>query len=137
MLCCKILGVRELNKPRNVWCEHVEKGVGCKMHGNSGYPIGCRQFICAWLAQDIAEELRPDKVHAFITDTTDGKGVAVQLDSGYPLAHLEEPLKDYIGSLIARRMPVVVVSGRWVYRNAGDRNVWIKAEAEASALSIP
>lgn len=131
MLCCKILGVRGLNKPRNVWCEHVEKGAGCRMHGNAEYPKECREFICSWLAQDIAEELRPDRVHAFITDTTDGKGVAVQLDPGYPLAHLEEPLKGYIGSLVARGMPVVVVSGRWIYRNPAGGNVWIKAEATA------
>ena len=126
-LCCKILGVRSLNKPRNVWCRHVSKGAGCDWHGSAAYPEECGQFVCAWLAQDIAEQLRPDKVHAFVTDTTDGKGVAIQLDPGYPLAHLDDPLKAYIAALTARGMPVVVTSGRWIYRSAG-RGVWMKAE---------
>ena len=30
--CCKILKIRELNKPANTWCKHCNIGVGCGIY---------------------------------------------------------------------------------------------------------
>lgn len=56
--CCTLLPVTELNKPRNVLCEHCE--VGCSIYKDR--PQSCVDFNCAYLqADNTPESLRPDK----------------------------------------------------------------------------
>lgn len=57
-LCCKLVGTHELSKPPNVWCQHCEIGVGCKIHETR--PQGCRDFECLFYQNpQMPEELRP------------------------------------------------------------------------------
>ena len=57
-VCCTLCPVPELNKPRNVLCEHCE--VGCSIYKDR--PQSCAEFECAYLQVDnIPESLRPDK----------------------------------------------------------------------------
>ena len=59
-LCCNLLPIEELNKPRGVWCQHAKKGKGCAIYPDR--PSGCRTWRCQWIISDImGEELRPDR----------------------------------------------------------------------------
>ena len=46
-LCCKVLGIPELNKPKDAWCPNFAPGAGCRIY--PGRPPSCRNFICRWL----------------------------------------------------------------------------------------
>jgi hypothetical protein len=46
-LCCKVLGVPELDKHKDDWCPHFAAGAGCSIYGNR--PSSCRNFACRWL----------------------------------------------------------------------------------------
>lgn len=66
-LCCRVMGITELNKPANQWCQHFDKGVGCKIYGER--PGSCSSFKCVWLASQDKKNnmaawpinMRPDK----------------------------------------------------------------------------
>lgn len=123
-LCCKVMGIKELKKPRNHWCPHAKKGVGCSIYTDR--PPSCVEFECLWLQkEDIPDEFRPDKIHAFFTDLQGNEGIAVHLDPGYPLAHLDEPLVGLLKRIAARGLRVMVICGERVYfRHHGE---WIRA----------
>jgi hypothetical protein len=64
-LCCKIAKVPELNKPSNQWCQHCAIGVGCRTYDDR--PKVCSEFTCHWLASDMPDEERPDRVGFYIS----------------------------------------------------------------------
>ena len=46
-LCCKVLGIPELEKPKDSWCPNFAPGIGCRIYANR--PPSCRNFNCRWL----------------------------------------------------------------------------------------
>ena len=46
-LCCKVLGIPELEKPKDVWCPNFAAGAGCRIYADR--PPSCRNFACQWL----------------------------------------------------------------------------------------
>lgn len=61
--CCKLPEIPELDKPVNVWCEHVRLDRatgGCGIYADRPKP--CREFRCAWLDGLGDEEDRPDRL---------------------------------------------------------------------------
>jgi hypothetical protein len=121
-LCCRIMGVRELDKPRNIWCQHVVKGKGCSIHPDR--PATCREFECIWLQnQDLPDEFRPDRIHAFLTSTAEEGGVVVHADPGYPAAHLDEPLAGLLKRLRGRGIKVIVICGKRAHY--WHQGVWV------------
>jgi hypothetical protein len=70
-LCCRVLEVKEIEKPFLEWCRHPKRGVGCAIYETR--PESCRAFVCTWLASQRAgppdgapwdrmpPELRPDR----------------------------------------------------------------------------
>src|SRR4051794_7389373 len=47
-LCCKLLPIRELEKPENKWCVHCKPASGgCTIYADR--PPSCREFACHWL----------------------------------------------------------------------------------------
>ena len=66
-MCCKILGISELEKPAHRWCPHCDKGKGCKVYDTR--PQACQQFQCLWLAVSsdvLPDDIRPDRSHVVI-----------------------------------------------------------------------
>ena len=58
-LCCKLMDIKELNKPKDVWCPNFQTGVGCGIY--SDRPPSCRNFVCHWLADaTIGPEWKPN-----------------------------------------------------------------------------
>jgi len=47
-LCCKLLGIPELEKPKDVWCPNFLAGTGCRIYVDR--PPSCRSFVCRWLS---------------------------------------------------------------------------------------
>ena len=45
-LCCKLIGVTELEKPAGEWCKHCEVGKGCKIYAER--PETCSAWHCGW-----------------------------------------------------------------------------------------
>jgi len=81
-LCCKVLGVEELAKARDVWCCHASKGTGCAIYAER--PHTCRTFACLWLTQNLPPDARPDRVHGVLATTDDGSHVVLHEDPGWP-----------------------------------------------------
>ena len=46
-LCCKVLGIPELEKPKDSWCPNFAPGIGCRIYADR--PPSCRNFNCRWL----------------------------------------------------------------------------------------
>lgn len=112
-LCCKLLGVRELQKPRNVWCKHnhADKTKGCTIWNKEGYPETCGGFKCGWLDREdvLPDSMRPDRVHAFITGFSEGRGIAIYVDPGYPLAHRQEPWKSLLDGCWRQGLTIIAM----------------------------
>jgi hypothetical protein len=60
-LCCKLLPVRELEKPGNTRCIHQSRK-GCGIYRKPGFPPSCHLWSCRWLvADDTTDMIRPDR----------------------------------------------------------------------------
>ena len=93
-LCCKLLPVIDIQKPRNQWCPHVKFGHGCGIYADR--PRSCRIWSCGYLLRKNAPEaLKPNRCHVVIdmmTDTIWDNGKAynamqIWVDPAYPDAH--------------------------------------------------
>jgi hypothetical protein len=99
-LCCKIMGVPEIDKPRGTWCPHCLRGKGCGIYADR--PGGCRTFFCGWLTNPrFGPEWKPDRSKIVITVGRDGNGFDFQCDPGFPQAWRKEPYYGQIKSLAA------------------------------------
>jgi hypothetical protein len=59
-LCCKLLAVKDLGKPRDVWCTHCKPGRGCLIYASR--PRDCTAFNCGYLmSADLGEEWKPNR----------------------------------------------------------------------------
>ena len=59
-LCCKVMEIKELEKPMNKWCDFCDRGVGCKIYPTR--PSECRTFDCLWLKdENFPDEFRPQR----------------------------------------------------------------------------
>jgi hypothetical protein len=90
-LCCKLLGVTELEKPLNVWCVHCKPGGGCKIY--DARPQSCRDFICGWLADDsLPDALRPDRAKVVLGVNPTATRVTATCDPAQPTAWRKAPV---------------------------------------------
>lgn len=127
-LCCKVLGIEELNKPKNVWCVNAKRGHGCVVH-ETIIPQSCIDFVCMWLEKEhkdggLREEFRPDKIHAVLTWLPKGSpGICVRVDPGYPNSHKIFPLSAFI-DYVRQKVVLVVVVGEHYYQKIEDK--WVE-----------
>ena len=105
-LCCKVLAVRELGKPKDTWCPHARKGAGCGIYWMRPEP--CRDFRCFWLQGLLPEPFRPDKVHGVVYSTRDGANVAIHEDPGYA-GQARHALRPFLEPFVADGQHMVVV----------------------------
>jgi hypothetical protein len=107
-LCCKLLSIRELDKPIDTWCQHCRPGKGgCSIYANR--PAECRSFECGWLADErIGEEWFPARCKMVLSQTDEGH-LSVTVDPAFSDAWRREP---YHSQLMAQPGLVVVRVGR-------------------------
>lgn len=62
--CCKALPVAEIGKAAGRWCQHCNKGRGCRVYGT--HPKGCQEFQCQWLLGSFTDTERPDTMRIVV-----------------------------------------------------------------------
>ena len=117
-LCCKVFELPELAKPAGKWCQHVEQGRGCKVHG-SGQPKFCRAFFCEWRASPtLGPEWKPDRARFVLSVYPGTQALAVTLDPGAPGAWRKEPyysqIKEWGRHALINGSNVMVLNGNRV-----------------------
>ena len=87
-LCCKVLGVQEIEKPSETLCVHCELGMGCKIYQTR--PQECIDFTCGYLLEpNLGPEWKPD-VSGIVLRTL-GRTLTAHVDASTPNAWLREP----------------------------------------------
>jgi hypothetical protein len=125
-LCCKIIGIEELDNPAGTWCPHCKIGAGCAIYERR--PKECRTFRCAYLVDPALDERwKPSESKiVLITDTTQ-KRIEAHVDPHRPMAWRLEPvyaqLKTWSRSAVQNGAQVVVFVARHAYVILPDRDV--------------
>ena len=124
-LCCKILRIEELAKPKGTWCRHCEAGGGCKIYEQR--PSECKKFLCGFLtATELSEEWRPSKCKIVLVAELGGKRIAAHVDPSRPAAWRIEPyysqLKAWARYAAPGRGQVVVYIGMRIIVIFPDRD---------------
>lgn len=113
-LCCKLLPVKEINKPATTRCQHQRHGKGCAVYHKpeKGFPWSCAAWSCVWLGgadADAAKLSRPDRSHCvidvmpdFVTAQDPNVGevripaVQIWADPKYPDCHRDPELRAWL-----------------------------------------
>jgi len=87
-LCCKVLGIPEIDKPAEVLCPHCALGQGCTIYATR--PADCAEFLCGYLMEPaLGPEWKPDVSHIVLRII--GKTLTAHVDTAEPRAWLREP----------------------------------------------
>src|SRR5438552_3909987 len=87
-LCCKLLGVAELAKPRGRWCAHCRQGQGCTIYDTR--PTACREFRCGWLqSAEVSDAWFPARSRMMLS--YERLGLVVYVDEGHAGAWRQAP----------------------------------------------
>lgn len=100
-LCCKVMGVAELDKAPGRWCAHYLKGGGCGVYDTR--PSSCRSFHCEWLLSDkLGSEWKPDKARFVLSWEETRQKLSIVVDPAQPMAWRREPYQSRIRGWAAR-----------------------------------
>lgn len=89
-MCCKLLGVAELEKAAGRWCGHYRRGTGCAVYETR--PGACASFECLWLdSMKLDDAWRPDRAKFVLYTERDGRRLNVVVDPASPTAWRREP----------------------------------------------
>jgi hypothetical protein len=115
-MCCKLPAAPPpLDKPAGIWCQHCDKGKGCRIY--AARPQGCQDFYCLWkVMPDFPEALRPDRCKVIWTMTEDGRTAIATTE--YPKA-LKAKAQERLARQFARAGVSVVLNHR-AGQTAGD-----------------
>ena len=117
-LCCKVMGIEELNKPVGQWCEHCSPGTGWKIHERK--PNQCREFYCAYLlSPHLGEEWKPERSKMVLVIDEDGMRMVAYVDTQRLSAWKSEPyysqLKQWSKNALTKGGQVIANVNRRVY----------------------
>lgn len=113
-MCCKLLAVESIEKPRAVWCPHCNQKRGCKIYENR--PEECGAFYCGYRRIDhLDERWKPSKSKFVINYEEDTGRIVVHVDPVRPEAWRMEPfygvLKQWSLTAVRRNSMVIVWVG--------------------------
>lgn len=87
-MCCKVIGVPVIGKPRGQWCKHCDADKGCAVY--QARPDACRIYSCRFLVDpELDETWRPCQSGLVIN--LDRRRVVVNVDPDRPDAWRAEP----------------------------------------------
>jgi hypothetical protein len=120
-LCCKVMEIKELDKPAGAWCPHFKAGAGCRIYG--AHPGSCRAFQCMWLiSPGMPETVRPDRCKVVLVMEDGGSNIIARADPGDPGAWRREP----IHSQLRRWAADYWFKGRTIWAVV-DKHTWLIA----------
>ena len=125
-LCCMVLKIDELNKPKGKWCNHCSTRKGCDIYEER--PNQCRKFYCGWLTNSLlGEEWKPSKSKIVLVGELDGNRLAAHVHPNHPDAWRKEPfysaLKEWAMAAVPHRGQVIACVGQKAYMIFPDRDV--------------
>lgn len=104
-LCCRILGVDEIDKPQNTSCPNCAVGGGCKIYESR--PPGCRDFFCGYLTLPMmGEAWFPTHCRMVVYPAPEGNRLTIHVDPDRPDAWRSNPYYSEIrlwAKLVANR----------------------------------
>ncbi len=117
-MCCKLLRIEALDKPRSQWCKHCDIGTGCKIYQER--PTECRDFDCGFLTQaNIGDHWKPAKSRMVITLATEPNRLTVFVDPDRPDVWRKDPyfsdIKNWARTAAKNRGRVVITQGTDVF----------------------
>ena len=117
-MCCKLMAIPTLQKPRHSWCPKYAKGRGCGIYETR--PSECSTFFCLYLEADgLGEAWRPDKAKFMVWTGREARRLIVEVDPANPGAWRREPYYSQIKAWSDRNRPdafeVTVRVGDQVY----------------------
>lgn len=119
MMCCKVLLIKELEKPVGRWCRHAVMGKGCGIYEDR--PSVCRSFYCHWMLDpNLGPEWKPEKAKFVLyPDAKKEEVFHVAVDPAFPDAWTKPPffvaIKDWVQEGAERgRFMVVHIGTRWI-----------------------
>ena len=101
-MCCKLLKIEEIQKPKNKWCVDCTPGKGCNIYATR--PPVCRGFACQWLIDtSMGEEWKPSRSRMVISfDDRTPDQCLISVDPSAPGRWREEPYRSGIQRLVWR-----------------------------------
>jgi hypothetical protein len=125
-MCCKLMGVKAIDKAPHVWCGHFHKGAGCGIYAER--PRACADFACYWLrAPNLDDRWRPDRARFVLHREHDGQTLVVEVDPASPDAWRKAPFygafKAWAARGAAKGLTLNVLVGRRGYEILPDRDV--------------
>jgi hypothetical protein len=116
-MCCKLMHIPALQKPRHSWCPHYAKGRGCGVYATR--PAECAAFKCLYLqADELPEAWRPDKARFMVWTGYEARRLIVEVDPAHPAAWKQAPyyaqIKAWSDRNVAEPLEVTVRVGERV-----------------------
>lgn len=123
-MCCKLLSIEILQKPRGVWCPHCDKKRGCTIYEER--PIACRTFYCGYRRiADIDERWKPSQAKFLINYEAEHRRIAIHADAARPDAWRAAPyygvIKEWARTAESQGGTVVVWAGANVTVVSADK----------------
>ena len=136
-MCCKIMAVPELEKPRDQWCKHCDVGRGCKIYLERPEP--CRTFYCTYLQDGaIGEHWKP--AHSRMVLTSDASALYVYVDPARADAWRKEPyysdLKQWSAGFAKKKIMTIVCLGQSLTAILPDRDKSLGTQGPDKALRM-
>ena len=130
-MCCKLLGVEELETPPLGWCPNCDTKKGCGIYQDR--PTECRQFYCEYLLDGaVGEHWRPSKCKMVVVLEDYSNALVIHIDPSRPHAWRQEPFH----SDICRWARAAARTQRQVIVWQGNSKIVIAPDAPA-ALGEP
>ena len=113
-MCCKTMQVEEIAKPAMKWCQHCDKGKGCKIYDTR--PEACRLFYCHYRKEaGIGEHWKPSQSRMMMTYNADASRLCIYVDPDRSDAWRKQPyyndLKTWARNGVASKTQIVVFVG--------------------------
>lgn len=114
-MCCKLLEIDVLDKPRGQWCAHCDTSSGCTIYDERPEP--CRIFHCGYLRlAQLDERWIPSKAKFLINFEERANRIAIHADPDRPDAWRKEPyltvIRDWARNAARGGGYVIVWAGR-------------------------
>lgn len=125
-LCCTLLAIDELNKPRATDCIHCDLGVGCKIYEKR--PSPCTNFYCGYLLNaGLGEDWRPLACGIVLSFDPETNRILVSVEPSRGEIWKREPyyatLKDWAARILPVQGMVLVIQGPDTIAILPDREI--------------